>query len=138
MNKVLEEEDEQDEGWELSFFIVFSVPSLQTQTQHVFSMNPLTVLYLQTISSPLTPFFYNIKIIGLKRVLIRSGRGSTCLPPVEGRHRLLLKTQPPQEQRKGPGGRGVRPAESPSCCTHPALTVRVEELVALLVMLGKK
>lgn len=36
MNKVLEEEEEQDEGWKLSICIVFSVPSLQTQTLHFF------------------------------------------------------------------------------------------------------
>lgn len=49
-----------------------------------FSMNALTVLCLWTISSPLTPHFYNTRIIGLKGVWIRSGRGNTCLMPMEG------------------------------------------------------
>lgn len=80
------------EGWELSFFTVFSALPLKTRATRFFSMNPLTVLYLRTHSSPLTPHFYNSgraeKGVGLKWERQYVPHAS------ERRHGLLLKTHP--------------------------------------------
>lgn len=122
---------------ELSFFRVFSVPLLKTQAQHLFSMNPLTVPHLQTLSSPLTPDFRHIEVIGLERMWIWSARGSTCLMPMEG-GTGCYGTRPPQEEGKCPGRWGVHPAGFPGCCTHPALGLRPEELAALPINAGKE
>lgn len=62
-----------------------------------FSINLLTVLYLQTLPFPLITQFHDIIIIGLKIVWFLSGRVSTPLHANGRRYGLLLKTQPQLE-----------------------------------------